>query len=120
MHSKRQIARSFALRRSTCARDVRRLERSPREVNRLGFPNTRREKEAAGMALFEALRKRVVEAGAGRHVTQRGGQVIRGQHRQRRALVAAVPSDGRDFPGSNGRGPPLGPHRGAWRLSVGA
>src|SRR5271169_3101131 len=40
MHSKRQIARSSALRRLAYARDVRRLERSPSEVNRLGFPKS--------------------------------------------------------------------------------
>jgi len=55
------------------------------------------------MALSEDLRKRVVEAVV-REGMSRNAAAKRfgGQHRQRRALVAAVRRHGRDFPGSNG------------------
>ena len=73
------------------------------------------------MALSDDLRKRVVEAVvvSGRAVAQRGGQAVRGEHRERGALGAALRGDGRDFAGALGRRSPLRPRRGPSRLSSG-
>ncbi len=71
----------------------------------------RRVKEAAGMALSDDLRKRVVDVvvvdGLSRNAAARrfGVSIAR-----RHTLGLALPGHRRDFPGSDGRGSALGPH----------
>ena len=82
--------------------------------------DARRAKEAAEMALSDDLRKRVVEAvtdgGMSRNAAaKRFGVSIASAVRWLHRFAAR-----RDFAGSHGRGSPLGPHRGASRLSVGS
>jgi len=71
----------------------------------------RRVKEAAGMALSDDLRKRVVDAvvvgGLSRNAAaKRFGVSIASAIR----WVWRFPGHRRDFPGSDGRGSALGPH----------
>ena len=103
------------------------LERRPNRLNRLGdsritwflIDHSRREREAAGMAVSDDLRERVVEAVVLGVLSRNRAAAFPSERSERGSLGEAVPNHGRDFGGAFWRRPPRRPDRGASRLSLG-